>query len=504
MADLRLAAPAAGCWLTTAVALLAPVPVTVAVVVSLAAAATAVVRRARRGAAVAVTVAAVCGVSVTAGVIVLLRIAAVDASPIRIAGGKPVVEVVVTGDPVGSAAGRRITVPVRVDRLAERRIRPVAALLSLDADIGDLLPGERLTARVKARSAAAPGRDRLIAARLSAIGDVRRTADAPWWQRSAGHVRLRLRELAARALGGRQGGLLPGLVLGDTGGLDQQTTETFRAAGLSHLVAVSGSNLVLTVGAVIFGVRACGASPRTVFATGVVAVVGFVILVRPTDSVLRAAIMGSVGLAAGLASRRSQALPALGAAVIVVLLWWPQMALAPGFALSVAATLGLVLWSAPIRFALLDRGVGDWLASVTAMTLAAQILTTPIVIATTGRVSVFAVLANLLVAPVIPLIGVAGTAAAVIGAVGPRHGPAQVPAELLVRATGPPVRWLLGVADRLGGPGWVAPEVPGPLAASVLVAVGGAIGVRLALRRAADGGGLEGWTRERPPVPPPR
>ena len=474
MIDLRLAAPAAACWVTTVVTLLVPTGGSRVVVGLLAVGAAAAgwwSRDPHRRQA-AVTVAAVCGIGAAAGAVALLRIAAVDAAPIADTVGKPVVAMTVDGDPMYWPGQHRFTVAVQVDAVSGRTQRPVAARLTASSDVGDLLPGDRLSARVRIAEAAAPGRDRLVAADLTAVGDVRRLGVAPWWQRAAGVVRLRLREIAARALGGRAGGLLPGLILGDTSGLDQATRDNFRAAGLSHLLAVSGANLVLVVGAVLLCVRGLGARPRTVFVVGVVAVVGFVIVVRPTDSVLRAAVMGGVGLAAVLSSRRSQALPALGAAVIVVVLWWPEMALAPGFALSVAATLGLVLWSVPIRFAMTNRGVPEWAAALLSMTVAAQILTTPLVIALSGQVSVFAVPANLLAAPVVPLVGVAGTLAAAVGALGPRYGVQIVPAELLVRATGPPVRWLVVVADRLGGPGWVSPQVPGVLAAVILVVVG--------------------------------
>ncbi|WOC13534.1 ComEC/Rec2 family competence protein [Gordonia sp. MP11Mi] len=477
MVDLRLAAPAAACWATTVVTLLVPTSMSRIIVGLLAVGAVTAgwCSRDARCRQTAVTVAAVCGVGVAAGVVVLLRIAAVDAAPIADAVGKPVVEMTVAGDPMYWPGQHRFTVAVRVEALAGRVQRPVAARLAASSDIGDLLPGERLSARIRVAAAAVPGRDRLVAADLTAVGDVSKRGDAPWWQRAAGSVRLRLREIAADALGGRSGGLLPGLILGDTGGLDQDTRDNFRASGLSHLLAVSGANLVLVVGAVLLCVRAFGARPRTVFVVGVVAVVGFVILVRPTDSVLRAAVMGGVGLAAALSSRRSQALPALGAAVIVVVLWWPEMALAPGFALSVAATLGLVLWSVPIRFAMTNRGVPEWAAALVSMTVAAQILTTPLVIAISGQVSVFAVPANLLAAPVVPLVGIVGTLAAAVGALGPRYGPQSVLAEFLVRATGPPVRWLIAIADRLGGPGWVSPEVPGVVVAGALVAVAGIV-----------------------------
>ncbi|MCF8606478.1 ComEC/Rec2 family competence protein [Gordonia sp. HY442] len=521
MVDLRLAAPAAACWSATIVGLVSPQQVSRVVVVVLVVTAAVAGWRSRdlRLRAHAMTVIGVCGIGAAGAVVVLLRVAAVDAAPIVDAVGKPVVEMTVAGDPMYWPGQQRFTVAVRVDDVSGRAQRPVAARLAASSDVGDLLPGERLSARVRVAAAGAPGRDRLIAADLTAVGDVSRIADAPWWQRAAGDVRQRLREIAANALGGRAGGLLPGLILGDTGGLDQATRDNFRSAGLSHLVAVSGANLVLVVGAVLLCVRAGGGRPRTVFVVGVVAVVGFVILVRPTDSVLRAAVMGGVGLAAGLSSRRSQALPALGAAVVVVLLWWPEMALAPGFALSVAATLGLVLWSVPIRFAMTNRGVPEWAAALLSMTVAAQILTTPLVIAVSGQVSVFAIPANLLAAPVVPLIGVAGTLAAAIGALGPRYGPQSAIAEILVRATGPGVRWLIAVADRLGGPGWVSPEVPGVLAAGVLVAVGCA--VALILRSGGGrpfgsvggerpgglhrvGGWMGGWTGERSAVSSPR
>ena len=500
MLDLRLTFPAASCWAVTATALTVPRAVTVALIAVLVASsgvAVLCVRRDARRRAAGVTVAAVCGVGALAGVAVLLRVLAVEDATIVEATGKTTVAVRVTGDPVHFAGQRRLMVPVTVERVGGVQVRPVAARLHAQSTSGEMLPGERYAARVRVAPVATAGADRLIAADLGVVGDLVRTDEAPWWQTAAGEVRLRLRETAARALGDRAGGLLPGLILGDTSGLDQQTRDAFRRAGLSHLVAVSGANVALTVGAVVLCVRASGAPPGLVFVVGVMAVVGFVVLVRPTDSVLRAAVMGSVGLSAGLSSRRAQALPALGAAVVVVVLWWPEMALAPGFALSVAATLGLVLWAAPMRLWLTGRGVPDWAATLLAMTAAAQVLTTPIVIALTDQVSVFSVPANLLAALVVPVIGVIGTAGAVFGAFGGRHGLASVMAELAVRATAPGVKWLIAVADRLGGPAWVAPTVPGVRVAgvTVLIAVAVTVGVRC-LRALGDvpecgrGGGI--------------
>ncbi|WP_026919254.1 ComEC/Rec2 family competence protein [Gordonia shandongensis] len=488
--DLRLVAPAAACWGAVAFALAVPVTAGVGVIIvlglgALVAGAAAGVRTtggpptgARRApsrgagtwAARWVTVAAVCGIAAAATLSVVLRIAVVESSPVAAVDGRPVVEVEVTGDPY-RLVNDRMLVPVSVHAVDGAGVRPVDAVLIATSTAADPLPGERFRVRVRGRPPREGVADRLQAAQLSAVAEPVRIRSAPWWQRAAGRVRERLRETATRALGERAAGLLPGLILGDTSGLDQQTSDRFRAAGLTHLVAVSGSNFTLICGAVILCVRMTGASPRIVVAVGAVAIVGFVILVRPTDSVLRAAVMGAVGLAAGLGSRRAQALPALGTAVIVVVLVWPQMALAPGFALSVAATLGLVLWAAPIRATLMRWRFPEWLAVLVAMTVAAQVITTPLLIVFSGRVTVMSLPANVLAVPVVGIIGILGTAAAVIGALGSRYGPGAVLSELLVRGAGPPTQWLIGVADRLGGAAWSSVRVPGPVAAAVVVAL---------------------------------
>ena len=508
--DLRLASPAAGCWAAAAVALAVPIGVTTAVGGALAvtgAVAAALSRRmGERGRAVAISVAGACGVAAASTLVVLLRILTVEQAPIVHVEGKPIVEVQVAGDPSYALPGQMV-LPVTVRKVRAGSQRPVAASLIARAEMTDPLPGERYRVRVRVRPPRDGVADRLSAARLSAVGEMERVGEAPWWQTTAGRVRERLREVAGRALPERSAGLLPGLVLGDVSGLDQRTADNFRAAGLTHLLAVSGSNFSLVCGTVILGIRMTGASARTIVLVGGVVIVGFVILVRPSDSVLRAAVMGSVGLLAGLGSRRAQALPALGTAVIVVILIWPQMAVAPGFALSVVATLGLVLWSVPIRRALMRRGVPEAPAMLLSMTLAAQILTTPLLIIMTDTVNLFAVPANLLAIPVVGMAGLLGTAAAVAGALGPPYGYGAMLAEFLVRAAGLPVRWLIAVADRLGEPRWSVIAVPGWTVVTVagMVAAGlvgwrGRAAIRSHVGRAAVGRIWHDVRRERSAV----
>ncbi len=475
--DLRLAGPAMACWATCAIALCVPLAVTwmmcagwvIATVIC------GFVLRASRGSGwpALAGLLGLCGVAAAAAAVCAIEIGVAEHAPIREAAGKQRLTVEVAGDPMIFARQGGARLPVRVVQLDGARQRPVRADLTLRlSQLPETVPGHRLSVRARARPPSSGPADRLTAARLTALDAPVVVGQAPVWQRWAGDVRERLRLTAQRALPPRAAGLFPGLVLGDTGDLDAGLRENFRAAGLTHLVAVSGANFGIVCGAVVLGVRLLGASTRLTVTVGALAMLGFVILVRPTDSVLRAAVMGGVGLAGALAARRAQALPALGVAIIAVLLFWPQMAVAPGFALSVAATLGLVLWAAGIRRRLQSRGVPEVLAVLLAMTLAAQILTTPLVIAVSGRISLVSLPANLLAAPVVGIIALLGTAAAVVGVLGPVDGVGALTAEFLIRATGPEMWWLLTVADRLGGHAWAAPEVPGWQAAVVVVLIG--------------------------------
>ena len=95
------------------------------------------------------------------------------------------------------------------------------------------------------------------------------------------------------------------------------------------------------------------------------------------------------------------------------------------------------------------------------MAVTAQVVTAPIVVLVTGQLSVVGIVANLLVAPVVAIISVVGTVAALIGALGPPDGVGAGIAELLVRALGPEMWWMIWCAHTLGGPGWASVEVFG-------------------------------------------
>jgi competence protein ComEC len=138
------------------------------------------------------------------------------------------------------------------------------------------------------------------------------------------------------------------------------------------------------------------AGPVSTAVVCVVALVGFVILVRPSPSVVRAAAMGAIGLLALASGRPRAAVPALAAGVAVLVLVDPELAGDAGFTLSVLATGGLLLLAPRWRDGLRRRRVPAGVAEALAVPAAAQLACAPVVAGLSGAVSLVAVPANLL------------------------------------------------------------------------------------------------------------
>ncbi|MGX1614623.1 ComEC/Rec2 family competence protein [Micromonospora chalcea] len=393
--------------------------------------------------AVAVLLGVVCGAAATGA-----RLAIRDATAVRalVAEGAVVTADLVLRDdprPVRGAPGRPPMLLVRVDLVrltggdGARVTGPVRALvLATDPAWRPLLPGQRVTAQ--GRLSAPRGGD-LTAAVLSAADPPTLRGSASWPQRAAGVLRSGLQR-ACEPLPDAPGGLLPGLVVGDVSRLLPEVEDDFRATGMTHLNAVSGSNVAIVVGAVLLLARWARAGPRTAATLCVLALVGFVILVRPSPSVVRAAAMGAIGLAALAAGRSRSALPALAAAVTGLILYDPDLAGDPGFALSVCATGGLLLLAPGWRDALRRRGVPAGLAEALAVPAAAQLACGPVIAGLSATVSLVAVPANLLAVPAVAPATVLGVLAAVLSPVWPGG------AEFLAWLASWPARWLVAVA----------------------------------------------------------
>lgn len=315
-----------------------------------------------------------------------------------------------------------------------------------------------------------PTRRDLTVAVLSATGEPTLGVAAPV-QRAGQLVRSAFAAAARNALPADEAAMLPALVLGDTSALSAQTTAQFRAAGLTHLTAVSGANVTIVCGAVLLTAALVG--PRTAVVLAAAALVAFVIVVQPSASVLRAAVMAAITLLALVTHRRRQAIPALSAAVIALMVAAPELAVDVGFALSVSATAALVVIAPAWSRRLVTRGWPKPLADAVSVAIAAQLVTAPLVAAISGTFSVVAGLANLAVAAVIAPITVIGTAAAVLSSLWPAG------AGLLIRFTGPELWWLLNVARWAAGIPGASVPVPEGLPGALTVAAAGVAAVLL-------------------------
>lgn len=276
-------------------------------------------------------------------------------------------------------------------------------------------------------------------------------------------------------LGPQARGLVPGVAVGDTSRLEPELDEAMRTTSLTHVTAVSGGHfaiIVATVAAACVALR----TPRAVrVLVTAAAMVGFVALVHPEPSVVRAAAMGAVGLAGALLGRPSRAVAALAAAVVVLLVLDPWLARSYGFVLSVAATAGLALGTAPIA-----RRLAPWCgraaAHVVAVPMAAQLACAPIVVLLEPSVSLYAVPANLVAAPALGPATVLGVLATLLAPVWPAG------ATAVATLAGACTWWLAGVAQVFAALPAARVPWPGGPGGLILLAVVSALATAVLLR----------------------
>jgi competence protein ComEC len=358
---------------------------------------------------------------------------------------------------------------------------PVRVLTT--GDVAALLPGARL--RVDGRLLVADplhGRAATLVAESLAVA-----SGPPLVQGAAGAIRSALRE-AVRDRPPDQAGLLPGLVVGDTSGVRPDLDTAMRDSSLAHLVAVSGGNVAVIVLLALGAVRLAGVRRgRSQVLLVALAVAAYVVVARPQPSVVRAAGMTAVVLLAVLVDARIRPLDALGWSVGVLVLLDPFLAISVGFAMSAAATAGLlVLASRWRRGHELDRWPRRaWRAVVglVAVSAAAQLAVAPLIVGIGGGIPVGGIVANLLAEPAVAPATSFGVVAALVGVVSPTLGAlVALPASWAVGWVALVARTTAALAPPLPWPeGWYG----GLLAAAVL-----ALGVLAVLVVRAHGGPL--------------
>jgi competence protein ComEC len=303
----------------------------------------------------------------------------------------------------------------------------------------------------------------------------------------------------ARGLPEPEAGLAAGILVGLRERVGRDVADDFTATGLSHVVAISGWNIAIVAGVAGSLLASAGLGRRSRSWAIVVAILAYTLLAGGGASVVRAAAMGGIAIILRERGRPADAIAALGVACWGLLLLDPAMAADIGFQLSVAATVGLLAFAAPLG-ARLGRLLGPraprWLVETLGVSLAAQAATLPLILLHFGRLSVVSPAANLLVAPVV--------APAMLGAlVGAILGVVAEPLPDLVAALPTLLAWLplaamVRVADVFASLPFASLELPDAVALGGAGATAAAL--LLALRH-SPGGDRAG---DRPSPPSPR
>jgi competence protein ComEC len=254
------------------------------------------------------------------------------------------------------------------------------------------------------------------------------TGEGSSWKRTMLTFKRQAQETIGRILPEPEASLLTGILLGIEHGIPPDTMAAFAATGTTHVIAISGFNITIVIALLMATVGRLARDRRL---AGIIAIGGVLLyttLVGADAAVVRAAAMGIVAVIGLVVGRQGVAYNTLAAAALAMLALNPYVLWDVGFQLSVAATLGLILYGSRLeawafhglsRFIPSERAerFAGWISEALLLTVAAQILTTPLIVKYFGQLSLVSLLSNLLVLPIQPLVMACGGAATILGLV---------------------------------------------------------------------------------------
>lgn len=238
-------------------------------------------------------------------------------------------------------------------------------------------------------------------------------------------LKTRLLETTYRLYQDPEASLLAGILFGVDTGLPKKLQEAFKNTGTAHIIAISGFNIAIIAGLFFSFFKWVLKNERLGAIFAVVSIFLYAFLVGGDPAVMRAAIMGSTALFAKQTGRRNDALTTLAFVALLMTLFNPLTLWDIGFQLSFFATLGLVLYAEPLSSltaSLLTRvskqdlsAIANILNDNVMLTLAAQIMTIPLMAYYFNRISLISFIANPFILPVQPAVMILGGLAVFVG-----------------------------------------------------------------------------------------
>ncbi|PJF28247.1 MAG: hypothetical protein CUN53_01040, partial [Phototrophicales bacterium] len=258
-------------------------------------------------------------------------------------------------------------------------------------------------------------------------------------------LRRESRSKIVAALPNPAASLLIGMVLGDESGIAPEIESAFNDTGAAHVIAISGYNMVVFSGLIVWLVGAVASTRRRLgSALGVAVIALYTVLVGGGAGVERAALMSGLVLIGGALRRRTFLPASLAFAAIILSLDNPTVYWDISFQYSFLAVVGMGLFTEPLMRLGTRLLPARWLVEPLAVSAAAQALTIPLAALYFQRLSLVTLPVNLLIAPVLPLVITVGTAAAILTVFISFIG------TLLLWAVMPPLLWLIGVVRAAG------------------------------------------------------
>ena len=240
------------------------------------------------------------------------------------------------------------------------------------------------------------------------------------WQKGLFTIKKTLLESIGAVFSPPESFIMEGIVFGNDKNTPQDLKDAFTVTGLSHVTAVSGSNMVILIEMAVFLLLALGFWRQQALVVALFFIWFYIALIGFPVSAIRAVIMGSVLLVAQILGRQNAGARVLVLAATLMIIQNPfLLRYDVSFQLSFLASLGIIYGKPFIDYYIkkITKERFTFWVDIISVTLASQFFTLPVIMYNFGRLSLVAPITNILVLPIIPWLTMLGFAIAVLGSV---------------------------------------------------------------------------------------
>jgi len=221
-------------------------------------------------------------------------------------------------------------------------------------------------------------------------------------------IKNRVLKIVEHCLDKNQAGLLAGMIIGYKDGLDDNASEAFSKAGLTHIMVASGMNVAFIIIPLLFLFKKLNFGNTISSIITILVLVLFVFVTGFSASIVRAVLMGIIILTGKIIMREPDIYTSISASALIILIINPFIIFDIGFQLSFGATLSLVMFCPAIKTFISRIPIPEILADTLAATLAAQFGVVPITLYYFNNLSIISIVSNLLVVPMVQIITIIG------------------------------------------------------------------------------------------------